>query len=640
MKSLHKNFNHKAFTLIELAVVLVIIGLISGSAFYLSRDIIESSKRVATENRLDTIEKALFTFWQKNGRLPCPADATLAKTDSNYGVEAVNTNDTCEGFTPAANFSTNSVYKYKAAEGAVPITTLGLPKDFIYDGWNRKVAYAVNPEFVITNAKGRILLKSSECVANTSIRIKDASGAYRSNSAVYALISYGKNGHGAYPKTGSTRYNSGSTNTDELANCHCDSSAADTTYYGDYIQRSNNLNEVTAANYFDDIVRYKERWQLTTDEDMAGDDGYRGPDLAVAYVKTTTGTVYTYKNQCGAFIKQADLEPLPTNEVMGIAFTAGNKHLLTYSAAGCNLYKIDNDGTLTDLPNAFDTACTYNSTAVMELSNNGYLAISSGTSSPTIHLWKQSGDKFIALADLTHTNNILELSFSHNANLLAIRSATNTSKIYKRKGDSFSSAAADITQPTGFTSINPPASLTFSPDGNYLSIAGCIMSGGFCDNYLKSWRIRGDSTYAFIPLADIFLDKSSGSFFTIYKLKFSPNSNYLIYDSWSSRTYIRKIEHDDVITTNLVGFLVFDSGGSDMSFSFSRNSNYMISSRGRNTDLVGLIPATPVIFVRKVGYVSQMNGYFQADGTAGTIPIRMLDQVLADATGGPAAFAH
>ena len=54
-----------AFTILEIAVVITIIAIIGGLGLAASRDMVENAKEAATQNRLDAIEKALFTFWQK-----------------------------------------------------------------------------------------------------------------------------------------------------------------------------------------------------------------------------------------------------------------------------------------------------------------------------------------------------------------------------------------------------------------------------------------------------------------------------------------------------------------------------------------------------------------------------------------------
>ncbi len=637
----------QAFTLIELTIVIVIIALIGSFSISSSLEMIESANIVATNNRLDTIEKALLTFWQKNGRLPCPADATLASTSTNYGVEASNVNLTCSGGTPSANANTSLNFLYKAAEGAVPITTLDLPKDFIYDAWGKKIRYAVKPNFALPYASSRIPAKSSACTVNdTAIRIMDASGNDRSNSAIYALISFGKNGHGAHTNTG-TLYNAGSTNVDELANCHCTSSAVNTTVLGNYIQRNPNPNSSSATNYFDDIVRYKERWQMTSPQDALNDDGYRGPDLAIGYIKAAGGTVYTYKNQCGAFIKQADLSPLPTDKVRGVAFTAKNQHLLVYSFAGCNLYKINANGTLTNLSTAFATGeeCVYDANGVMDLSNNGYLAISN---SATINLWKQAGDKFVKLSSTPisptpHGGTVQELSFSIDATLLAVRSTGTTSRIYKRKGDSFSASATDITQPTPtIGTVNSPESLVFSPDGKYLIETERFATSSY---YFKIWRVLGGSTPSFVKLSTDFTDSIAS---TNNSLLFSQDNKYFVSNIVSSAPFICKIDPNDIfcngtfisgadtvaVDQNYLTSTPAVTGSPTASFSFSKNSNnYVVYSLSNS--------AVPRIYMKLGSIYSFTESLaFDSTGIPQATPTQAFDQILTGSTGGIVAFTH
>ena len=57
------------------------------------------------------------------------------------------------------------------------------------------------------------------------------------NGAIFVLISHGPNGHGAYQLSGS-RKSSGSSNPDELKNCHCLNNAADGAHTADAVQAS------------------------------------------------------------------------------------------------------------------------------------------------------------------------------------------------------------------------------------------------------------------------------------------------------------------------------------------------------------------------------------------------------------------
>lgn len=603
------NINVKqGFTLIELSVVLVIIGLIVAMGVSSGKEALETAKLVATNNRMDAIERALLAFWKKNGRMPCPADITMTTSNANYGIEATSS-PTCSGGAISATFP-SATNLYKAVEGGVPVITLGLPKDFVYDGWRERIAYAVTPAFAQPGANTKVPPKSGTCYTDNGITVKDAAGGIRSTSAVYALISYGRNGHGGYVKSGS-RTSSGSTNSDEKTNCHCNSSAGNTTYDGNYVQRSQSLNYTTASKYFDDIVRFKELWQISTSEDALNDDGYRGPDLAIAYNEATTGTVYGYKNQCGGFMKQADLSPLPTQKPLAVAFTSGNKHLLTYSALGCNLYKIANDGTLANQTSAFSTNCTYNASGTMAFSDNGYLAIADTTN---IKFWKQSGDTFVKLAasgDLSNSNTLI--SFSPNARYLAVLPAASgtTVPLYKKNGDSFITFSGTLPTHAGATAKN---SVAFSPDGNYLAATS--------DSNIYLWRVLSNGT--FVALSTISPASSSG----LTGATFSPDGRYFAVGRVESPyLLIYKIDANDTFTALTVPTGV-PAASTGVSFAFSKDSNYLVMMTANTTYPVLLFQKTSAITYKYISYPFPV----------GASPTRPFDSMLAGSTGIAAAF--
>ena len=137
------------FSLLELSIVITIIAIVTGISVDMGLYTIETVKEVANNHKLNVIEQALMAYRLANERLPCPADATLAATDANYGVEANNASGTCTGGTPSANASIsitgnpNAPNSSIVAEGAVPFKSLGLPESFMYDSWGHKFAYAV-----------------------------------------------------------------------------------------------------------------------------------------------------------------------------------------------------------------------------------------------------------------------------------------------------------------------------------------------------------------------------------------------------------------------------------------------------------------------------------------------------------------
>src|SRR4051812_27464791 len=73
------------FTLAEMAIALLIIGLLLFVLLPTTGVMRSNSNRTATQQKLNNIDTALVNFVIVNKRLPCPADG--AKTDTTAGVE-------------------------------------------------------------------------------------------------------------------------------------------------------------------------------------------------------------------------------------------------------------------------------------------------------------------------------------------------------------------------------------------------------------------------------------------------------------------------------------------------------------------------------------------------------------------------
>lgn len=113
------------FTLVEMAIVLAIVGLLLGGLIPTLSAQMESQRNNETRKQLDEIQQALIGYAIINGRLPCPAYST--------GNED-----------PAGGGACNHPY-----DGFVPAATLGLPttdgNGFAIDAWGNRIRYAVTP---------------------------------------------------------------------------------------------------------------------------------------------------------------------------------------------------------------------------------------------------------------------------------------------------------------------------------------------------------------------------------------------------------------------------------------------------------------------------------------------------------------
>ncbi|HWV89541.1 MAG TPA: type II secretion system protein [Burkholderiales bacterium] len=115
----------RAFTLVEVAVVLAIIGLLLGSLMYTLSAQTEQRARGETQRTLEQAREAILGYAVAHGRLPCPASA------ASMGVES-----------PAGGGDCTNYY-----DGFLPAVTLGFqPVDsqgFALDAWNNRIRYAV-----------------------------------------------------------------------------------------------------------------------------------------------------------------------------------------------------------------------------------------------------------------------------------------------------------------------------------------------------------------------------------------------------------------------------------------------------------------------------------------------------------------
>lgn len=121
----------RGFTLIEMAMVMVLIGLMVSGGLFAIGPVLERAHYNQTNASMDQIESALVLFAIRNNRLPCPADGHLgASAAANYGIEQVSTGAGIAAACPVA--ATNSV---------VPWITLGLDEGYSIDGWGRRISY-------------------------------------------------------------------------------------------------------------------------------------------------------------------------------------------------------------------------------------------------------------------------------------------------------------------------------------------------------------------------------------------------------------------------------------------------------------------------------------------------------------------
>ena len=89
--------NKKAFTLIEMAIVITIIGIVVGTFINLGTATLEKQKISTTKDELKAIKSSLIAYAARHGRLPYPdTDGDGKENDGNGNIIADCTSDNCE----------------------------------------------------------------------------------------------------------------------------------------------------------------------------------------------------------------------------------------------------------------------------------------------------------------------------------------------------------------------------------------------------------------------------------------------------------------------------------------------------------------------------------------------------------------
>ena len=208
------------FTLIELAVVIIVIALLLGSILVPLGTQVEQRKVLETQRALDEIREAILGYaMANNGRLPRPA---VSITDGNQKA-------TCPGATLPQ--------KKTACTGFLPWTTLGVPRS---DPWGKMFKYSVSPDL----ADDAVTVTLSSAGQWDVFRDSTAGTALAQNVAA-VIMSHGPKNHGT-TEGGQTVADSSGTNSDEDSNAGATPSR--------YFARGSISNTTAPGGEFDDIV--------------------------------------------------------------------------------------------------------------------------------------------------------------------------------------------------------------------------------------------------------------------------------------------------------------------------------------------------------------------------------------------------
>lgn len=240
------------FTLVEMAIVLVVIGILLSGGLLTVAPVIQGSKIAETKQRLDRIEESLTLYVIRNGCLPCPADATLAN-DGNARGDAGTYTSQC--LTQATASTVCSVVN---GTGVLPWIALGLSQAEVTDGWGNMITYAVTPGLTVDTTDMVRTPPSTYPAGALFVSNADSTGVDAiTTSAAYVLISHGTDMRGAYIPSGAQKAAPDAGNTVQIDNTQGAAAADQLCGAAGTPCHQDDIIDAVGNNHFDDIVRWR-----------------------------------------------------------------------------------------------------------------------------------------------------------------------------------------------------------------------------------------------------------------------------------------------------------------------------------------------------------------------------------------------
>lgn len=236
LKSSHLRRKHQflyGFSLLEMVIVLSIISVVVGVSLVVGAEQVRVEKLQASTNELRMIQEATRRFAKRYGRLPCPARLTLTPEDSDFGREASDCSDSSPPTGLTRVLVSGSDYM---RVGAVPVFSLGLPREMMMDAWNRRYFFAVSEANI----------SAIDDTTAGVITVQDGGGTDVTTVASFVVGTHGESGAGATPDAAPTTVPI-SCNSSALDGENCD--------FNDAVFINSRINDgETEASFYDDRI--------------------------------------------------------------------------------------------------------------------------------------------------------------------------------------------------------------------------------------------------------------------------------------------------------------------------------------------------------------------------------------------------
>lgn len=226
------------FTLIEMAIVIVVIGLLLSGGLTVAASQSLSSQRTENNKRMDIVEHALRLYVMQHACLPCPASGSEAESGALGGVSQ----NTSGAYVTATTFCTSTA----CVQGVLPYRSLGLSRHEAFDAWGNAFTYAVGTGLAGTAAMERAL-PAVYPVGDLDVNASESAAAAVTDRAAYVLLSHGPDGAFAWTPHGSQR---GNTWNQVAGGAQFENSDGDSEF------RQGGELATKGTDHFDDVVRF------------------------------------------------------------------------------------------------------------------------------------------------------------------------------------------------------------------------------------------------------------------------------------------------------------------------------------------------------------------------------------------------
>lgn len=181
---MHSRRLQSGFTLLELAVVLTLVGLMAAFGMEAANGLKQVECTGKTAEQLARIQISVQAFTAANGRVPKPALMTLGSSHAEFGKEVTTL--------PNADL----VDTGNVLIGSLPHVTLGLPIELAADCWGNKFTYAVTETLTSNDPTTGYGPSAGAITFKTGTR---AAAQDLMTTGAYVVVSHGSDKMGATP---------------------------------------------------------------------------------------------------------------------------------------------------------------------------------------------------------------------------------------------------------------------------------------------------------------------------------------------------------------------------------------------------------------------------------------------------------